>query len=70
MGANLDQDAIRDLATRKQNLMLELNNYAENERAAKAESSGKCWQILCNIQIHTIQINLNFTENIFKRFCF
>ena len=41
MGANLDQDAIRELSTRKQNLMLELNNYAENQRASQAVASGE-----------------------------
>jgi len=39
MGVNLDQDAIRDLSMRKQNLMLELNNYAVNQQAA--QSAGK-----------------------------
>ena len=39
MGANLDQDAIRDLSTRKQNLLMELSNYAENQRAAQAKKS-------------------------------
>lgn len=41
MGANLDQDAIRELSVRKQNLMMELNNYAENQKTAIAEKSGR-----------------------------
>ena len=41
MGANLDQDAIRELSTRKQNLLMELNNYAENRRMAQEEPKVK-----------------------------
>ncbi|KAK3738831.1 hypothetical protein QZH41_011043 [Actinostola sp. cb2023] len=37
MDNNLEQDALRDLAQRKQNMLLELKNYEEN---AKVEKSG------------------------------
>lgn len=32
MDVNVEQDALRDLAQRKQNLLLELRNYEENAR--------------------------------------
>lgn len=32
MDVNVEQDALRDLAQRKQNLLLELKNYEENAR--------------------------------------
>lgn len=32
MDTNIEQDALRDLAQRKQNLLLELKNYEENAR--------------------------------------
>jgi len=32
MDTNYEQDALRDLAQRKQNLLLELKNYEENAR--------------------------------------
>ncbi|XP_059160639.1 Bardet-Biedl syndrome 2 protein homolog [Physella acuta] len=34
MDSNVEQDTIRELSQRKQNLMLELKNYAENSRVA------------------------------------
>ncbi|GFO26805.1 Bardet-Biedl syndrome 2 protein homolog [Plakobranchus ocellatus] len=36
MDANVEQDTIRELSQRKQNLMLELRNYAENSKIALA----------------------------------
>ena len=32
MNVNVEQDAVRELAQRKQNLLLELKNYEENAR--------------------------------------
>ena len=32
MDVNVEQEALRDLAQRKQNLLLELKNYEENAR--------------------------------------
>lgn len=32
MDVNVEQDALRDLAQRKQNLLLELKNYEENAK--------------------------------------
>ena len=32
MDCNIEQDALRDLALRKQNLLLELKNYEENAK--------------------------------------
>lgn len=32
MDVNVEQDAVRELAQRKQNLLLELKNYEENAR--------------------------------------
>lgn len=32
MDVNIEQDTLRDLAQRKQNLLLELRNYEENAR--------------------------------------
>lgn len=37
MDTNVDQDAIRELTQRKQNLLLELRNYEENMKAAKLD---------------------------------
>lgn len=42
MDVNVEQDALRDLAQRKQNLLLELKNYEEN---AKVRVMIQC----CNI---------------------
>lgn len=36
MDVNVEQDAVRELAQRKQNLLLELKNYEENARVGKA----------------------------------
>ncbi|CAL1528312.1 unnamed protein product [Lymnaea stagnalis] len=41
MDSNVEQDTIRELSQRKQNLMLELKNYAENSRIAlSGEAAG------------------------------
>ena len=37
MDQNIEQETIRELSQRKQNLMLELKNYEENQRAATME---------------------------------
>ena len=37
MDTNVEQDQIREMSQRKQNLLLELKNYEENQRAAKLE---------------------------------
>ncbi|XP_072026618.1 BBSome complex member BBS2-like [Amphiura filiformis] len=37
MDTNVEQEAIRDLSQRKQNLILELKNYEENAKAAQSE---------------------------------
>ena len=34
MDVNVEQDAVRELAQRKQNLLLELKNYEENARVS------------------------------------
>lgn len=34
MDVNVEQDALRDLAQRKQNLLLELKNYEENAKVS------------------------------------
>ena len=34
MDQNIEQETIRELSQRKQNLMLELKNYEENQKAA------------------------------------
>lgn len=34
MDVNLEQDSLRELAQRKQNLLLELKNYEENARVS------------------------------------
>lgn len=41
MGANLDQEAIRELSNKKQNLIMELNNYAENHKVASSATPSK-----------------------------
>ncbi|XP_052802145.1 Bardet-Biedl syndrome 2 protein homolog [Mya arenaria] len=38
MDTNLEQETIRELSQRKQNLMMELNNYEENQKAGEAAS--------------------------------
>lgn len=35
MDVNLEQDSLRELAQRKQNLLLELKNYEENARVSE-----------------------------------
>jgi hypothetical protein len=40
MDTNIEQDTIRELSQRKQNLLLELKNYEENARAAGASRPG------------------------------
>ena len=37
MDVNVEQETIRELSQRKQNLLLELKNYEENQKAAKME---------------------------------
>ena len=37
MDTNVEQETIRDLSQRRQNLLLELRNYEENQKAAKLE---------------------------------
>lgn len=39
MDTNMEQDTIRDLSQRKQNLMLELRNYEENQKAGSMAQS-------------------------------
>ena len=37
MDTNIEQDTIRELSQRKQNLLLELKNYEENAKAARMD---------------------------------
>ena len=42
MGVNIEQDTLRDLAQRKQNLLLELKNYEENTRVSPSQDITDC----------------------------
>ncbi|XP_073707130.1 BBSome complex member BBS2 [Garra rufa] len=55
MDASVEQDLIRELSQRKQNLMLELRNYEENAKAVPGVSEGesKMGVIPANTQLQT-----------------
>ncbi|CAM4582369.1 unnamed protein product [Leuciscus chuanchicus] len=55
MDASVEQDLIRELSQRKQNLMLELRNYEENSKALPGVSEGefKMGVIPANTQLQT-----------------
>ena len=67
---NSSQDTIRDLASRKQNLLLELRNYEENQKGStlnpgSVEVDGTQLGIIpANTQLQTaINVNLGVYEN-------
>ena len=41
MDLNVEQETLRDLSSRKQNLLLELNNYETNQAQGLAGKTGK-----------------------------
>ncbi|MGH0178462.1 UNVERIFIED_CONTAM: hypothetical protein FKN15_003044 [Acipenser sinensis] len=57
MDASVEQDLIRELSNRKQNLLLELRNYQENSKAGtgskKKENEGQMGVIPANTQLQT-----------------
>ncbi|TRY66623.1 hypothetical protein DNTS_034060 [Danionella cerebrum] len=65
MDASVEQDLIRELSQRKQNLMLELRNYEENAKALSGVSEGdsKIGVIPANTQLQTALSVRRGTEN-------
>ncbi|XP_058849862.1 Bardet-Biedl syndrome 2 protein homolog isoform X2 [Acipenser ruthenus] len=67
MDASVEQDLIRELSNRKQNLLLELRNYQENSKAGtgskKKEKEGQMGVIPANTQLQTaLSVNVG-SEN-------
>uniref|UniRef100_UPI00398EC15B BBSome complex member BBS2 isoform X2 n=1 Tax=Pristiophorus japonicus TaxID=55135 RepID=UPI00398EC15B len=67
MDANAEQDLIRDLSQRKQNLLLELRNYEENSKVALSalggEGDGQIGIIPANTQLQTgLSVNIDSTN--------
>lgn len=65
MDVNVEQDTLRDLAQRKQNLLLELKNYEENARVRK----GKLFHICtCNCDVAVSPFEM-FAYFLLSAFC-
>ncbi|KAM6946405.1 BBSome complex member BBS2 [Aplochiton taeniatus] len=53
MDSSVEQDLIRDLSQRRQNLLLELRNYEENAKAVLPNREGQTGSIPANTQLQT-----------------
>ncbi|XP_038662956.1 Bardet-Biedl syndrome 2 protein homolog [Scyliorhinus canicula] len=67
MDTNAEQDLIRELSQRKQNLLLELRNYEENSKVASSvlggEGDGQIGIIPANTQLQTgLSVNIGTTN--------